>query len=353
MAPAVQMELELSCSLPSSTIFQELQRVHDTGYFSPMHSLEDKWQSNRLEMDRYLHNEPLHSNKTATSCPDLSSRNTYSMAWNEFSDDVSDDSDDVTSLSSRDIETLRPYFDMHNGRFNLPDSPSHTIDSTDLIFRKTTKFPFCIGARSQNSLLSSAMLTGIHGARSVLLTPPSSPESNSPKLKLKGKSAISNKSRQVAKIAKTLLNSSKNNNIYNLSNNSCSNPELTNIINAGSHAGSPSPGGFRLNPDHSLTLAELSILSFDSKKRIHRCQFTGCKKVYTKSSHLKAHQRTHTGEKPYRCTWDGCSWRFARSDELTRHYRKHTGAKPFKCSSCDRCFSRSDHLALHMKRHSN
>uniref|UniRef100_A0A3Q4M9J9 Sp1 transcription factor n=1 Tax=Neolamprologus brichardi TaxID=32507 RepID=A0A3Q4M9J9_NEOBR len=62
-----------------------------------------------------------------------------------------------------------------------------------------------------------------------------------------------------------------------------------------------------------------------TKKKQHICHITGCGKIYGKTSHLRAHLRWHTGERPFVCTWSYCGKRFTRSDELQRHKRTHTG----------------------------
>lgn len=127
-------------------------------------------------------------------------------------------------------------------------------------------------------------------------------------------------------------------------------PSLTTTLN-----NSQKPAQTTLSPNSTGTAKQTKIedelVPEAERKRNYPCTYAGCTKSYYKSSHLKAHIRTHTGERPYPCNWMGCNKRFCRSDELARHRRTHTGDKNYKCDYCDKRFMRSDHLKKHMKRH--
>lgn len=119
-------------------------------------------------------------------------------------------------------------------------------------------------------------------------------------------------------------------------------------------------------------------------KKRYQCDFPGCNRRYLKTSVLRSHIKTHTGESPFICNWRGCGkafrdsytlaghkkrthtyetavscdWpgcgkQFGQTSDLTRHRRIHTGEKPYLCDwpDCGKRFPQPSQLNWHMRTH--
>lgn len=57
-----------------------------------------------------------------------------------------------------------------------------------------------------------------------------------------------------------------------------------------------------------------------SCSRLYRCSYYRCGKIYSGSTNLKIHVRTHTGERPFNCAL--CERAFSAKGNLVKHFKR-------------------------------
>ena len=91
-------------------------------------------------------------------------------------------------------------------------------------------------------------------------------------------------------------------------------------------------------------------LRFHSELRPFKCPH--CTKCYKTNGHLKDHiEIQHNLIKKYFCQY--CNKKFGRISTLKAHIRTHTGEKKYKCKmeGCDKWFAEKGNMEIHYKRH--
>ncbi|WAR03479.1 ZNF76-like protein [Mya arenaria] len=134
------------------------------------------------------------------------------------------------------------------------------------------------------------------------------------------------------------------------------NSQVGHVATVGAFQETVSNTGDDKKPGLSTTIVQ----NFDGDKvsqlileKGYRCKFEGCGRYYTTLHHLRVHERSHTGDRPFKCDYEHCGKAFATGYGLKSHMRVHTGEKPYKCpqQNCDKAFKTSGDLQKHVRTH--
>ncbi len=100
-----------------------------------------------------------------------------------------------------------------------------------------------------------------------------------------------------------------------------------------------------------ITKLELNV-HYKSHTKPFLCSWPECKKKFSKQSGLVEHMCSHTGERPFKC--NSCEKSFVRKTHLKKHIDAcHLEIKNFKCDfpGCEYKANRSSHVKIHNRIH--